>query len=401
MTDVTTMPPQAHGDLPGPNAWAHDGVHVARSVAEVEALRPVWESLAFDHLDADIDTFLTGVETIPQALRPHVAVMMRDGVPEAILAARFEDRELPARFGYATLYRPRLRCVTVVAGGAGGAASAIPALVDEVFQALRDREADAVFFHRLTVGSALQTSVAAQAPRLSRQRFLVPTRHWALDLPDAPQTLLPSLSKSLREEFRRRRRRLERDFGDRVRIRVFEAAADADELVRDLELVASTTYQRGLGAGFDATRDRALVELALRRRALYSWILYLDGRPCAYELGQRHGVSFVIGAKGYDPALRDRGVGWVVQLQMLEDLCRDPDVRTVDFGFGDADYKRRLANRSWLEVDAVVYGRTPRALTAMAGRTAVLGADRVIRRLAGDDRIAFAKRHWRSLRTPR
>ena len=72
----------------------------------------------------------------------------------------------------------------------------------------------------------------------------------------------------------------------------------------------------------------------------------------------------------------------------------------MDFGFGDADYKRRLANRHWDEVDLMVYGAGPRAVAANVGRSAILGADRLARRAAGQDRIARVKRRWRALRTP-
>jgi CelD/BcsL family acetyltransferase involved in cellulose biosynthesis len=85
---------------------------------------------------------------------------------------------------------------------------------------------------------------------------------------------------------------------------------------------------------------------------------------------------------------------------MLEDLCDDPSVDVLDFGFGDADYKRKLGTREWEDTSVLVYGRTPRALRAAAGRTAVLGADRLARRAAGADRIAKIKRRWRDRRTP-
>ena len=377
-----------------------DRVRVARTDQEVEALRPYWTQLRFGHLDAQLDVFQSVVHTLPEALRPHVVVGERDSTPVALLVARLEERELPARFGYATVLRPRVRCLTVISGGVAGPDGAEVPLVAELLASLRRREADVVLFHRVTVGSSLHVQAVERPSRWARQRFLVPARHWAMELPDSSDKLLPALPKKLRDNFKSRRRGLEREYGDRMEIRRIDAPEHAAEAIADLEAIAATTYQRGLGAGFSADRDGELAELGLRRGWFRAWILYLDGAPVAFELGTLHHDTFVVGAKGYDPSTTARHVGWPVQLRMLEDLADDPEVRTVDFGFGDADYKRRLATTGWDETDVLVYGRTARALVANAGATAVLGADRLARRLAGKERIAKVKRRWRALRTP-
>ncbi len=129
-------------------------------------------------------------------------------------------------------------------------------------------------------------------------------------------------------------------------------------------------------------------------------MLYLDGTPCAFETGYVRSGSVVIAAKGFDPAFSRHHAGKVLQLRILEELCSDPMVNTVDFGFGDAEYKQRLSTRGWADADVVIYGRTWRGLTANAGRTAILGADRLARRVVGKDRIARIKRRWRDRRTP-
>jgi CelD/BcsL family acetyltransferase involved in cellulose biosynthesis len=171
-------------------------------------------------------------------------------------------------------------------------------------------------------------------------------------------------------------------------------------MIAALESIARKSYQRGLGAGFSAAEDGRLAELGLRQGRFRAWVLSIGGAPVAFELGIRHGESFIVGAKGFDPEYGRHHVGKVVQLRMLEKLCEDPSVRTVDFGFGDADYKRRMATRSWDEADVFVYGRSMRALMANVGRGAVLGADRLARRLAGPERVADVKRRWRAARTP-
>jgi hypothetical protein len=379
-------------------AAADGAVRVCRTVQEVEALRDAWSG--FSHPDADLDVFLEVVRDRPEVLRPHVVVVERQGRPAALLAARLEECELPAKFGYATVFKPRVRRITVVTGGVAGSAQDCGDLAGALLGALERREADAVQLQRIAVDSPLHRALLERAPAAQRQRLAASAPHHVMDLPESSEALLPALSKSVRDNLKRYSRRLERDYGDRLLVRRFDAPEDFEQVVANLETVAATTYQRGLGAGFTAEHDGPLTKIALEGGWFRAWVLYLDGAPCAFEIGHLCGDSLIISAKGFDPAHANLHVGKVLQLKMLQDLCDDPAVAVLDFGFGDAEYKQKLATRTWEDTDVLVFGRTPRAVYAAAGRTAVLGADRLARRIVGTDRIAQIKRRWRDRRTP-
>jgi CelD/BcsL family acetyltransferase involved in cellulose biosynthesis len=373
-------------------------VRVCRTVEEVEALREHWAG--FTHPDADLDVFLHVIRDREDIVGPHVVVIEREGRPAALLAARLEACELPAKFGYATVLKPRLRRITVVTGGVSAPPELARELADALLGALRRREADAIELQRIEVGSPLHRAVVERAPAALRQRFAAVAPHHVMDLPASSSELLPALSKSVRDNLKRYSRKLEREYGDRLSVRRFERPEELDQVIADLETVAATTYQRGLGAGFTAEHDGPLTRIGLDGGWFRTWVLYLDGVPCAFEIGHLSGESLIISAKGFDPEYGRLHVGKVLQLKMLEDLCDDPAVQVLDFGFGDAEYKQKLATRTWEDTDVLVFGRTVRALRAAAGRTAVLSADRLARRAAGADRIAKIKRRWRDRRTP-
>jgi CelD/BcsL family acetyltransferase involved in cellulose biosynthesis len=390
--------PRTAATVPLIASAAVDDVLVYRTLEEVEALRDSWRG--FSHPDADLEIFLTVIRERPEMLRPHVIAVQRDGRPAALLAARLEDCELPAKFGYATLYRPRLRRITVVTGGVVSAAEDCGALAEALLAALARGEADAVELQRIPVTSPLRQALLERSPAVLRQPFVGTTPHHAMDLPDGAAAVLPALSKSVRDNLKRYSRRLEREYGARVTVRQFDAPTDFEDAVRDLETVAAATYQRGLGAGFRAETDATLTRIALEGGWFRAWVLYLDGTPCAFEIGHLCGDRIVIAAKGFDPAYGRLHIGKVLQLRMLEALADDPAVKLLDFGFGDAEYKQKLATQTWEDTDVLVYGRSPRAIVAAVGRAAILGADRLARRAAGADRIARVKRRWRDRRTP-
>jgi CelD/BcsL family acetyltransferase involved in cellulose biosynthesis len=375
-------------------------VRVARSVEQLEALRGAWGAMGFHTLDANLDVFLAVLRSRGSARRPHVLVAERDGSPVAMLAARLEDRVAEARFGYATVHRARMNCLTVVHGGVAGPgrAEAEPALVAKLLSALAVREADAAFFHKLEVGSSLHRAALRLTPASRRQRFLAVDRHWVRRLPPSLDELLATVPR--RKTLQRYARKLQRELGDRLSVQRYRSPGDLERVLADLEAVARRTYQRGLDAGFNAEADRELVRVGLEGGWFNAWVLYVDGEPRAFEHGDIHGGTYFLGGKGYDPEWASRRVGNFVGLRVLEDLCTDPDVHELDFGFGDAEYKRELGDHSWDEADLTLYGPTVRATAVGALHSAVVGADRVARRAMGEEGVARIKRRWRAIRTP-
>ena len=102
-------------------------------------------------------------------------------------------------------------------------------------------------------------------------------------------------------------------------------------------------------------------------------------------------------AHGLDPAYTNLRVGTYVLMKLVEDLCADPTVDVLDFGFGDADYKRRFGQESWAETDVFVFAARPRArLPSTSPRSAIVGAGDVAASVVGraglTDRV---KKAWR------
>jgi hypothetical protein len=375
-------------------------VRVLRSLEEVEAARETWSGMGFPHIDADIDYFRAVIESRADVIRPHVLILERGGEPEGMLVGRLEEKVIPSRFGYATLWRPVLRCITVVHGGVVGSAPGVRGMIASLLETLSGDEAEAAFLHRVAVDSPLYSEATRQVGLARRDRSAHPTRHWAADLPDSFDAFQKGLPKSLRGNVRRDGRKLVEAVGDRIEIRHFRAEEDLERMIADLEHVASKTYQRGLGAGFRAESERPLVRCAIERGWFNAWIMYIDGAPCAFEIGHVYAGTFFSAAKGFDPASGRHNIGTFLQMRMLKQLCENTEVHTVDFGFGDAAYKRRCATRGWDETDLTLYSPSLRPMIVGSVRNGVAAADQAARRLAGRDRIARVKRRWRDLRTP-
>ena len=380
----------------GTSMWQ---IRSATSVAEAEALRATWQAMGFTEAKADMDRFLVAMQE-DGVVRPHVLVAERSGEPRAMLLGRLEHRDVKALFGYATVHRTQLNCLTVLHGGVAGPgrAEAEPRLVAALLGALGRKEADSVLFEYVDVDSALFRDACRMAGNMRRPYSLAIEPHWTCELPGSYDEFLARMPR--RKSALRYARKLERELGDRLEVRRYQSAEHLDRVLEDLERVAASTYQRGLGVGFDPARDRELVRLDMQRGWFEAWILYVDSVPRAFEMGTTYRGTYFLAAKGYDPEWAAQRVGNYVALRAWRDLCEDSAVRLVDFGHGDADYKREAATAHRREADLMIHARSPRGIVTNALHSSVTGADRLVRRLAGKDRVARVKRRWRDLRTP-
>ncbi|MFO0982787.1 MAG: GNAT family N-acetyltransferase [Planctomycetota bacterium] len=373
-------------------------IRVARSFEEARCFGAAWQQMAW-HPDADRDFFATVLRVRSQVVRPHLIVLERAGTPQAMLLARVEDGPLVTKIGYQTIFRPRVRSMFVVYGGVMGDASDLHAelLVAELRSALKRGEADVAVLSRLRIDSPICRAARTQPAPLCRSRAVMPELHWRLHLPETMAEFLRSRSRNTRENVQRYSRRLVERYADRLTVREFRDVHELDELLGVVEAVARKTYQRGLGVGFgDTAEHRQLWQLALERGWLRVHALFLDGKPAAFWPGYAYHGSFFIGIPGYDPAYGELRVGQFLQMKMIEALCRDPAIEFVDYGFGDAQYKRSFATESWEEADVLFFAPTLRAVSVNLTRSTIRGVIGLGKRLLDKGQLsAKLKKLWR------
>ena len=131
--------------------------------------------------------------------------------------------------------------------------------------------------------------------------------------------------------------------------------------------------------------------LALGRKEnwLRGTVLHVDDKPCAFWIGSVHKKVFHSEATGYNSAYRKYELGTVVFLKLVEDLCREK-VASIDFGLGDALYKRRFGDESWQEGSVRIYASSFKGTKLNLIRTILEGSALAGRQLA--NRIGIEQR---------
>jgi CelD/BcsL family acetyltransferase involved in cellulose biosynthesis len=350
-------------------------VRVARSFEEVEELRPAWELLHDGgRVTSDIDFVLTYCRHTPGVVRPHVVLVEDDGEPVALAAARLEDIRLPAKLGYKVVLNSSVRALTVVYGGLLGHTARLPALLDSVGRSIADERLDLVRFRMLEVGSPQAEALAERVPAVRKQRFATRLPHWRTELPGSLDEFLARRSRRRRESVRRYSRRLEKTYGDEARVEVVRDAAGLEKLFTESKIIHRETYQHILGVGFsDENVQRRLAELAADRGWFRGYVLYLRDKPVAFWHGNAYKGSFGVVSTGFDPAYAEDRPGTYLLMRAIEDLSADGSAQMLDFGFGDADYKRHFGDEVIEEQDIGIFEPRAKLLALNAAHSALGG----------------------------
>jgi CelD/BcsL family acetyltransferase involved in cellulose biosynthesis len=378
-------------------ATSHE-VILARSLAETEEIRPLWERVQWSRFDPDPDFYCEIIRSRPEIAHPHVVVLNTPDRGTTMLVARVEELPLPLSVGYKVLLRPTLRAITLVHGGVAGVdtTAACEALLRELWASLLRGDADVVYLPKLRTDSLLHEVAGAWPPFACRNNFSLVTHHWRLDLPESLDSFLASRTRNTRASVRSHRRRLLRDLGRTLEVDVLKRIGEIERIFKDLEEVAAKTYQRGLGVGFSDTQEwRRTIALALERGWFRAYVLYIDGRPRAFWFGYLYAGTFFIQSPGYDPAFKEYSLGVCLLMDVIDDLCRDDGAKILDYGFGEAEYKQRFGTTSWPEADVLIFA--PR-ITPLAVNLSTTGAALVTtaaKKLLGGRRTAVLKRRWR------
>ncbi len=374
---------------------AEPRVRIITTVEEMEAIRPVW-SLWKGHRDADIDLNLT-ILRCSASTRPHVIVVERNGIPDTILVGRATTTTLRHRIGYLSIPVSGVRVLDFVYGGLLGDQSDenTRLIVNEIRRSLCGGEADVAVLSYVNTDLALFQMAAHVDSALMRDNFRVTQIHCMMLVPKTPDEVFAALSREARKHIRADAKKFRTAFPD-LRIARLEGPDRLEELIRDAEQVTAKTYQRGLGVGFsDAPIIREMLGLEARKGWLRGYVLYLGDQPCAYWIGSIYNGAFLSEYLAHDPAYGKYSPGTFLLMHGIEELCRE-GVAAIDFGIGDALYKRRFGSKQWNESTVCLYAPRWTGMRVKALGTAALLVDRTIKALLEKTNLAGRiKKLWR------
>jgi len=338
-------------------------IRIARTVADVEALREVWTQWP-GQCESDIDFYLMVLAAYPRAPRPYVMVLYRNGSPDAILIARLEKKELNFGVGYLRALHAQSVCLTAPHDALRGNATPenCQLLIREIMNCLRRGEADVAALEFIPLTSPLYDFALHLPNVLCRDTFPAAEEYFTLTVPDSIEGLYQRLSVARRKGLKRKAKGLREYAAGSVKIVCYRHESELEAVFRDAEKIACRTYQRGLGAGFVDNREvRMRLSLGARKGWLRAYFLYVRGEPAAFWIGFLYDATFGMEYTGYDQKFQKFSPGMALLMHIIETFC-DGDtgdiVKRVDFGFGHAQYKAAICDKTRLQSRVYIFAPT-------------------------------------------
>jgi CelD/BcsL family acetyltransferase involved in cellulose biosynthesis len=375
-------------------------VELLTTFEQIASVREEWQTwTCFPETDPDFVRII--IQSRPEAKAPCVMVLRQTGVVQALLIGRIEICRLNSLPTGAAAIQPHLKVLRVLYEGLLGdwTEQNIDTCLREIKQGLSRGDWHAVHFHMLNLRSPWWTRAEKMFPRYCRGSIAPPNAHWTAKLPKSYRDYFQSLDSRVRKNLNRHRKRLESEFSDLL-VKRFDQISDLEAIVNTSEAIIAKTYQQGFTTGWSSEEMKRRVALWLGKGQFHAFFLYVNGQPCAYE----HILKYRGGAYGmgtaYDPAFRSFSVGRYIQMKALEEIWKDEnDITRLDFGFGDAEYKRELCQICEQEADMVLFGSRPVSIWGNAMRTLeIRGVQLIKHALKSTGMFSAIKSRWREYR---
>lgn len=372
-------------------------VKLITSIEEVKGLRTVWESVQ-SHPGADYEFFMSILRTRANIISPCILVLYRDKNPVALLVGRIEMGKMPIRFGYATLANFKSRQLVFIEGGFIGEKTnsnwlRFLAFVDRL---QRDENLDLVVFEQLKVSSSFFDSFYRKFRNSRVSLNSDASKHWLLSLPQCWDDFIGKHSRKHRYWLRRLPKVLDRDFNGYWGIKIYSSPYGVKEFIDAAEMVAAKTYHRSLGVGFRCDNEfLSRIQIDATRGRLRGYVLFIKNKPKAFWYCFVYGKVLYLVATGYDPVYRPYELGTILLLKVFEDHC-GTKCDWVDFGLGDADYKRRFASESFFEKSVKLFAKSFRGYNLYILNNINIYVNQFAKKLISQMKISqYVKTRWR------
>lgn len=377
-------------------------IKILRNNNEIEEMRHVWEQLQY-HPNADINFFNNIINIRKDILRPHIIILYANDQPKVMIIGRIDKGTLNIKIGYKSIWKPKVRILSIIYGGIMGDVSSDIAdrIISEIIMSLKGNEADVAFFSNIRTDSMIYSSAKRNPNLLCRDYITTANLHWKMTLPNSIDEFYKKMKAKHRYWIKRLEKILEKEYPGKVIIISYQKEIEIAKFCKDAEQISKKTYQRGLGVGFiDNDENRQRLQLSAHNNWLRAYILYIDEKPCAFWMGTLYKKTFYLDFTGYDQYYKKYEPGTILFMEMINKLCRE-EVAEIDFGLGNAFYKERFGDQHWEEAFVYIYSRTLRGIVLNFVRTlSVLisaAAEKVINRLALRNKL---KKIWRKKLIP-
>jgi len=226
-------------------------------------------------------------------------------------------------------------------------------------------DCESVYGDAVSTDSGFWQLLNSDMNRLSGYRSYIVNgpRPWhTLEMPPSFDDYMMGMNAKSRSNLRRSVRRFKEFADGRLELSRCTTQQDVESFLRGAVEVSRQTWQhRVLGTRIrDDPHEIEVFKDLASRGLLRCYLLNVGDKPCAFVVGYQHYGVFCYDEVGFDEGLAQYSPGKVLLFLIVEDLHAENRPDVLNFGVGDATYKRRFGTSVSSDASCLLLPRTAR-----------------------------------------
>lgn len=289
---------------------------------------------------------------------PNIVLFKVEEEPIAIVIGWIKKLKIPLRLGYFELHTPLLNCFEVEIGGLlTDGKEKSKAIVDNYLSTLlKEKDTELLLIDHLYSSNKLWNEIK-NGFSIKRKPVYKLGITWYAKIKDTETgEKIKLFSSKTASKFRRKARRLKEYFNQELDVVILDKPEYIDRFLIHADMIGKKSYQYALDVGvknndFWKNMLTAFAELGYFR----GYLLMNNDKPIAYILGVQYKDIFYQYATAYNDDFKRYSPGEFLRLEVFKDL-ENQEIYYVDYGYGDAAYKKMFGTDSLEEATFKLYG---------------------------------------------
>jgi len=333
------------------------------SLGEINKVLNAWQFLV-DNLSETIiyvvpDFFIKQFKSRALDAKPYILLFQKNGNAKAIILGWTKRQKITCMLGYYKLKTPKLNSLEIEIGGliTDGTKESENILELYLKTLIQKKEFDILMIDHISETNPLWNSLL-RGNISNIKPVYKESVTWISKIYDSKLNLPHEThSSKTKAKFRRKARRLFEQFDNQLQIKKFTSGDDLEYFIKKADIVGRKSYQYALNVGIKNNNYwREMLNSLVEGNFFRGYLLMNNEKPIAYSQGAVYKNYYYQFTTAYDSEFKKFSPGEYLRLEFTKDLIQEK-IEFIDYGYGDAEYKKMFGTHSAKEATLRIYGK--------------------------------------------
>jgi Acetyltransferase (GNAT) domain len=332
------------------------------SFDQIDKIRNEWDDLLKrinnDNIYVDPEFYVRMFDSRAPDGLPYLVLFMIDSVLIGLILGWTSNTKVPCWFGYKKFHTPSLKTLNIEIDGliTDGQPETVNELAKYLSSVVKNKEIELLSVNHLSEKNPLYDKIKSGIG-FSKKAVYKQGIAWISTIRDFKTGKPFEInSPKTKANFRRKARRLLEHFNNELEIIEISSDEDLEYFIRNADIIGQKSYQYSIDVGVKNNDVwRKMLTSLVNGGYFRGYILMNNDKPIAYNQGAIYKNYYHLFATAYDPQYHKYSPGTYLLLQITDKLIKE-EINYINYGFGDADYKKIFGTDSYSEATFRIYG---------------------------------------------